>query len=267
MKKIFSVLAALVVAGGCAVSGQVGEGRAFSITQMEGYTALYYREFYTNEKISNNAKQDLRASQCVVRALTRAVDGAFAGLRTEWNVDMLRECRMNAALLDTGTFVVSNCIPSMLNNQDQTAYIIAHAFAHSLLEHDNQRASLFLKDLSKQEGFDFKQYLRTKEGYAQFTKAVGLIDVDGRVTPYTEEQERQADIIALQMMAKAGFNPSSVLVLWQNMRTNPDLHAKAYMQMHPHTDQNLQELSLAVQKLAPVLQQARKDYGRFPQCQ
>src|SRR5574344_1402161 len=266
MKKFMSTLTFATILAGCTVSGQVGDGRAFSIVQMESLTQTYYKEFVTNEKVSNNFKQDLRRTECMLRALTRSVDGAYAGLRTEWNVDMLRECRMNAALLDTGTLII-NCVPSLIENQDQTAYIVAHAFAHSLLEHDNQRASTFLKEKMGQDGFEFKKYLRTKAGYAEFTRALGLIDSDNQITPYTKEQEQAADTLALQMMVKAGFNPSSVLILWQNMKNDPSLHAEKYVQMHPHSDEDLIVLSNAIQKLAPLLQTARNDYGRFPQCQ
>ena len=112
VKFLGTTLTALALAtalNGCAsVSGQTTLERDYDFTRMQNMTMVFYREFLSNEKITNNFKKELRNSECVMRSLTRAIPGAYAGLRTEWTVDVLRECSFNAAVLNTGTLVLSN---------------------------------------------------------------------------------------------------------------------------------------------------------------
>lgn len=251
----------------CAViEHDITNKRDFTAGELEKLEATYYQEFTSNEKITNSNTKALRQTQCVMRSLTREVTGAYSSLRTEWNVDLLRTCSMNISLIGNGTLVLSNCVPGLVSNQHQLAYLVAHSLAHLLLEHDNIRLSQLFDGRADDDDFNLKEYLRTKEGYNGVTQALGLIDVEGKFKPYTKEEEMQADFIALTIMAKAGFNPSEALVLWQNMLTNDELRAKEYVQMHPHTKEDLVLMSEKMTDFAKSIEYARK-YGRKPTCQ
>ncbi len=247
-------------------TGTVGDGKKFSVSELEFLEGTYYKEFNSNEKLTNNYKDPLRTTQCVMRAVTREVSGAFSSLRTEWNVDLLRSCNLNISLIGNGTLVASNCVPTLVSNQDELAYLVAHALAHLLLEHDNYRISNLIGDKAQEEGFDLKTYLRNKDGYNAFTRALGLLDEAGNVTPYTDEEELAADTIALKIMSKAGFNPSASLVLWQNMKNSPALRAEGYIRLHPHSDEKLKQLSEQIPLFTPDLTRARTEFGRKPTC-
>ena len=266
-RKFLTCCIAAIIAAGCSISGQKNSDRAFTITEMDRMSEVYYKEFSDNHNITKSAVRELRTSQCIMRALTRSVEGAYAGMRTEWAVDITRDCSMNTAVLSHGHLLISNCVVGNLQNQDQEAYIIAHAFAHTLLEHDNERISPYLAEKSKEKDYSFKRYLRSEGGYDVFTRAVGLPDREGLITPYSLEQEMMADIIAINTMAHAGFNPSAALIVWQNMNIDPDLNAGKYIETHPHSSDYLNQLSELVEKAMPEYRRVRTDYGRVPLCQ
>lgn len=251
---------------GCTISGYTGGGRDFTIGQMEGMTDVYFKEFSDNHGIIPGTTPELKKSQCIMRALGRAINGAFAGMRTEWSVEVTRDCSMNATVLSNGHLVISNCVVGMLNNQDEAAYIIAHAYAHNLLEHDNERLSTYLSGVSKKD-LNIKMYLRTPDGYNNFTKAVGLPDKEGEILPYTMDHERAADVFAIQMMANAGFNPSGALIVWQDMNTRDELNAEKFRGIHPHSSEYLNELSNLVEGAMPIYRKMRTEFGRKPMCQ
>ena len=71
--------------------------------------------------------------------------------------------------------------------------------------------------------------------------------------PYTAEHEMAADILAIQAMAGAGFNPSAALIVWQNMTRDDDLNASSYIRTHPHSPQYLNQLSELVEQAMPHL--------------
>lgn len=266
-RKILACCVMAAITAGCSISGEKSSERGFTISEMEKMSAVYHKEYSDNHNITKSAVKELRNSQCIMRALTRSVNGAFAGMRTEWAVDVTRDCSMNTAVLAHGRLLISNCVVGKLNNQDQEAYIIAHAFAHTLLEHDNERITPYLAEKSKEKDYSFKQYLRSQGGYDVFTKAVGLPDRDGDVMPYTAEHEMAADILAIQAMAGAGFNPSAALIVWQNMTRDDDLNASSYIRTHPHSPQYLNQLSELVEQAMPIYRKARTEYGRTPVCQ
>lgn len=269
VKFLGTTLTALALAtalNGCAsVSGQTTLERDYDFTRMQNMTMVFYREFLSNEKITNNFKKELRNSECVMRSLTRAIPGAYAGLRTEWTVDVLRECSFNAAVLNTGTLVLSNCTAGLVTSQDELAYLVSVAFAHSLLEHDNERVSILLKG-KKFTDDELKTYIRSDEGYQAFMQALGLEVKSVAPIPYTKEQVRAADELAIATMSAAGFNPSASLVIWQNLKTVNNARAQNYVLLHPHDEQDMQALSDLVQKYMPNYRKARTEYGRVPLC-
>lgn len=266
-----ALLAGLAAAGCNSISGHKGGSRGFDYSEMSSLTAAYHKELNTLNITAKGEKSQRRAVECHIRNLTRSINGAFAGLRSEWRTEMLRECSVNAALINDGTFIVSNCLPATIGNQDETAYVIAHVMAHSLLEHDNERATRILKEpVSAAGGFsDFRPslYLRSPENFASFSNAMGLIIDPARNEPYTEAQERDADAIALKIMASSGYNPSAILVFWQNANRNPDMRADGFSRLHPHPDKYLKEISSGLDSLVQLYRVSRKDYGRVPQCQ
>ena len=167
-RKILACCVMAAITAGCSISGEKSSERGFTISEMEKMSAVYHKEYSDNHNITKSAVKELRNSQCIMRAITRSVNGAFAGMRTEWAVDVTRDCSMNTAVLAHGRLLISNCVVGKLHNQDQEAYIIAHAFAHTLLEHDNERITPYLAEKSKEKDYSFKQYLRSQGGYDVF---------------------------------------------------------------------------------------------------
>ncbi|MGN1392750.1 MAG: M48 family metalloprotease [Succinivibrionaceae bacterium] len=269
---VYSVLgASLLCLCGCTVSGEKGNGKDFTYNQMNQLTNIYYTEFLSKREIIDNQKKARIAEQCVIHDLTRTIGQTYAGLRSEWTVVLTRDCSLNLALLNNGVLLSSNCSVSLLDNQNELAYVIAHSMAHSLLEHDNLRISKILdgKDpFSKSQKFNFKVYLRenNNEGYNNLTKAFGLHDSEGVVIPYDASQEIQADKLALFMMAKAGYNPNAALLFHSKNQRNITEKNSSYMMLHHHSDAEMKILSGFVEEALPIYKVSRNEYGRIPKC-
>ncbi len=253
---------------GCSISGQKNSDRAYTYLEMRNMTSIYERELVSNEKPITTSTKEMRHSQCVMQNLTRAVNGAFAGLRTEWNVALLRECTVNAALLNTGVMISSACTDGLVNSQDELAYIFAVAFAHSLLEHDNERATIALKEknIKASDNVAFSKYLRSLNGYEEFSKILGINIKDKTPIPYTQKQVQAADTLALQMMSAAGFNPSAAFIVWQNFNTKQDPRTAQYVKLNPHTDADLEHIANTIESVKSIYATARAKYGRVPLC-
>jgi len=84
--------------------------------------------------------------------------------------------------------------------------------------------------------------------------------------PFGREQESDADLVGLEYMAKAGFDPRAAVDLWQNManqggKKKPPEH----LSTHPANETRIENLISQWQKTLPIYNQAVAD-GKNPQC-
>jgi predicted Zn-dependent protease len=85
--------------------------------------------------------------------------------------------------------------------------------------------------------------------------------------PFERSQESQADLVGLQYMAKAGFDPRGAIYLWKNMAAaNKGNQPPEFLSSHPADDARLDAI---VKAIAPALTEYNKaqEAGKHPNCQ
>ena len=61
--------------------------------------------------------------------------------------------------------------------------------------------------------------------------------------PFGRKQESEADVIGLQFMAKAGFDPRQAVPLWQNMTQQAGREEPAeFTSTHPSSERRIEDL-------------------------
>lgn len=254
----------------CNISGSKNTKRDFSILEMEQMTQKYMEELRTIDKEYVGNKKSKRSLECITREIVRSVNGAYAGQRTELKVYLTRQCSQDLAILSNGYVVASNCVNQLNTKQDEMAYLVAHAYAHTLLEHDNERVTVFLKEKDfDKDNPNVKKVLRGIDGYVEFGEMLGRVNPNGVKHPYSEEHEYLADQLALQFMAISGFNPSAIFSFYERMSAesnNPKY--SEYLKLHPHSPEALKKVSNElIEPTLSLYNKATKEYFRIPQCQ
>jgi len=84
--------------------------------------------------------------------------------------------------------------------------------------------------------------------------------------PFNRSQETESDLVGLDYMAKAGFDPRASIYLWKNMSAANRGAPPEFLSTHPSTDRRLDDL---VKGLAPALVTYNQalESGRQPNCQ
>jgi predicted Zn-dependent protease len=77
----------------------------------------------------------------------------------------------------------------------------------------------------------------------------------GITLPYSRSHESEADLIGLELMAKAGFNPEESVTLWQNM-SQAGAAPPEFMSTHPSSDTRIKQLKERIPKVKPAYQKA-----------
>ena len=83
--------------------------------------------------------------------------------------------------------------------------------------------------------------------------------------PYKRGQETEADVIGLEYMARAGFDPRESVPLWQRMDASSDKKPAEFLSTHPASETRIENLVSQWQKTLPLYNQAKAE-GRTPDC-
>lgn len=197
---------------------------------------------------------------CVASTITRAVDGG-AG---KWEITVFDRDEANAFALPGGKIGVYSGLLKVAENQDQLATVIGHEVAHVLAEHANERVSTAY---ATQAGLDLVGAIA---GSASSTKnqLLGLLGVGAQIgilLPFSREQETEADLLGIELMAKGGFDPRQSVPLWQNMIREGGRRPPEFLSTHPAGETRIQRLNGHIPKAMPLYERAVQTKGR-PNC-
>jgi predicted Zn-dependent protease len=192
--------------------------------------------------------------QCIAAAITREV-----APEQSWEVQVFESKDVNAFALPGGKIgVYTGLLPVAQNSQDQVAAVIGHEVAHVLAGHSAARVS---NELATQLGL---QVFSATTGYNP--ELIGLGANLLLLMPFGRADETEADVLGLEYMARAGFDPRAAVSLWQNMaRAGGGQAPPEFMSTHPSNETRIRDLNSRMGAVMPIYEQARAQ-GRRPAC-
>ena len=87
----------------------------------------------------------------------------------------------------------------------------------------------------------------------------------GMLLPFGRSQEKEADLVGLNYMAAAGFDPRASLQLWKNMAKASNGAPPEFLSTHPSSDSRINELKQQM-PIAWVFYESAIAVGRSPTC-
>ena len=271
MKKSWAVsglAAALLMAGCQAVNttsgGAVGVERKqymYSMLSSQEVDQMYaqsYQKTLTEasgkgvvDKTSANAKRvQAIAKRLIVQVPAFRPDAA----QWQWEVNLIKSDEINANCGPGGKiFVYSALIDDLKLTDDELAAVMGHEIAHALREHSREA-------MSKAYGIEVaKQGAAAIFGLGQNSMALGDAAVQyGMTLPNSRANENEADLIGLELSARAGYNPNAAISLWNKMAKASEGAPPEFMSTHPASDSRIASLQAAIPKVMPLYQQAKK---------
>jgi predicted Zn-dependent protease len=222
---------------------------------------------YQELKNSTPVTRDSSASQyvgCVANALTGALPGGSAIQPEQWEVTVFADDQINAFALPGGKIGVYQGLLAVAENQDQLATVVAHEIAHVLSRHSNERIST---QYATSTGLELASVLAGQSTPAKQT-LFGLLGVGAQVgvlLPFGRRQESEADIVGLELMARAGFDPGQSVDLWRNMNAAGGGGPPEFLSTHPSGETRIRTLQRHIPDVLPLAEQARAG-GSRPDC-
>ncbi len=180
----------------------------------------------------------------------------------KWEVQVFEDKQANAFALPGYKIGVYTGLLKYAKNQDQVAAVIGHEVAHVIAKHSNERVS---SQTAMQTGMSIASVLlgSTEENSnnALILAGLGLGAQYGVILPFSRKHESEADLIGLDLIAKAGFNPAESVTLWQNM-SQAGAAPPEFMSTHPANSTRIKQLRARIPKANIVYQTAVRNNQR-----
>ncbi|MEO1201978.1 MAG: M48 family metallopeptidase, partial [Pseudomonadota bacterium] len=173
---------------------------------------------------------------------------------------------VNAFAMPGGKIGVMTGILKAADNQDRLAAVLGHEVAHVTQNHAAERAS---RAKPSQLGVQVAAILlgggHSGATYTAY-EALSAGAAFGIMLPFSRGQETEADVVGLEYMARAGFDPRESVALWQNMEKATGGSAPAeFMSTHPASSTRIDNLVSQFGKTLVLYNEAKAN-GRNPQC-
>ncbi len=229
----------------------------FPESEMATMGAAAFDKLKTDLPTSRDAARQ-RYVRCVADAITaqlRPGEGARS-----WEVTVFEDASANAFALPGGKIGVHTGLLQVARDQHQLATVIGHEVAHVVARHSNERVS---NQFAAQTGLQLAGSIAG--GSPQLMGLLGVGAQVGVLLPFDRAQESEADLLGLDLMARAGFDPRQSVPLWRNMEKAGGGAPPEFLSTHPSAGRRIQELSQRIPRVLPVYESARAA-GRRPAC-
>ncbi len=232
--------------------------------QMNSMGAYSFEEM----KSKTPKNTDPRVNQyvmCVVRPITEAAKEYVN--EENWEIVVFQDPTANAFALPGGKIGVHTGILKVAKTDAQLAAVVGHEVGHVIARHGAERVS---QGLAAQGGLTLIDALLAGKTQDKATRGLvlGALGVGlqfGVLLPYGRTQESEADLVGLELMAKAGFDPRQSVELWKNMGAAGGGQPPEWMSTHPSHETRISGLQAKIPEMMPKYEKAVAS-GRKPSC-
>lgn len=194
-------------------------------------------------------KAQLRRLQRIADRITAQV-GVFRAdaARWPWEVHTLKSKQLNAYVSPGGKIMFYTGIIDRLKlTDDEIAAIMGHEIAHALREHARERIST---QMASQMGLGIlAQAAGLSANQVQLASMVSQLGVG---LPHNRSQESEADVIGLELMARAGYNPEASISLWRKMQGASKGEPPQFLSTHPSSSSRIAQLQALMPRVMPL---------------
>ena len=188
----------------------------------------------------------------------------FAGMWNEraigwrWEVNLINSPQVNAFCMPGGKIAFYWGILSKLQlTDDEVAMVMGHEMTHALREHGRSQIG---KQVATQGTIALLAGLFGWSNASRQAAGVG-----GRLLSlkYSRDDETEADLIGLELAARAGYDPRSALSLWRKMEAASKGAPPAFLSDHPSNPDRLRVIAANIPRVQGLYERAPKPDQRF----
>jgi predicted Zn-dependent protease len=169
----------------------------------------------------------------------------------KWEVNLVASSEVNAFCMPGGKIAFySGILDKLKLSDDEVAMVMGHEVAHALREHARERMG---------------KSAATNIGASLISQVLGLGDAGRTVANYgaqiltlkfSREDETDADLVGMELAARAGYDPRSGTSLWQKMSAGGGAPPE-FMSTHPSGGTRIADIERNLPQVMPLYERAR----------
>jgi predicted Zn-dependent protease len=175
-----------------------------------------------------------------------------------WEVNLIGSQQLNAFCMPGGKIAFFYGILQQLQlSDDEVATIMGHEVAHALREHARERMG---KNAATRLGAGLLSGLLGLGGTGD-----ALLNIGSQLLTLTfsRDDESEADIVGMDLAARAGHDPRAGITLWQKMMAAAKGAPPEFLSTHPSGPTRIRDIEEKLPKVLPLFERAPRPPRKF----
>ena len=174
----------------------------------------------------------------------------------QWEVNLIGSTQINAYCMPGGKIAFySGILKTLKLSDDEVAMVMGHEIAHALREHARERMG---------------KSAATGMGVGLVTQFFGLGQLGQTVTNYgaqlltlefSRSDESEADLVGMELAARAGYDPRAGVTLWQKMGAASKGAPPQWLSTHPSGSTRIADIQANLSRVMPLYERSKKASG------
>jgi predicted Zn-dependent protease len=208
--------------------------------------------------LPDNHPQVVRLRAIASRLIPFSYEWNKRARQWQWQVVALKSPELNAFCMPGGKIAFYTGILEQLKlTDDEVAMVMGHEIAHALREHARERMG---------------KTAATKIGASLISSLFGLGNTGDALLgmgsqfltlKFSREDESEADLVGMELAARAGYDPRAGISLWQKMSAAAKGAPPQWMSTHPASSTRIQDIEANLPKVQPLYDRAPKPDKRW----
>jgi len=230
-----------------------------SQVQVELEAEDQFAQMRTQMQVSNSLT-DKAYVRCIAAAIVKQLEEPYASY--DWDIEVFDDESVNAFAMPGGKIGVFTGIFKVAKTQDELAAVLGHEVAHVTRDHTLERANRAM--ITQNTAVIGSEVLDASTGFETTDLMVMGAEL-GLLRPYGRSQEGEADIVGLEYMAAAGFDPRASISLQSNMDKETPAGPPEWLSTHPSGETRINDLVEELIEVLPIYNEAVAA-GQDPNC-
>jgi predicted Zn-dependent protease len=169
----------------------------------------------------------------------------------KWEVNLLGSKQINAFCMPGGKIAFYTGILDILKlTDDEIAVVMGHEISHALREHAREQAG---KRAATQGAAVIGSILTGGKYDSVISGGANLLTLS-----YSRSDETDADLVGLELTARAGYDPRAGVTLWQKMSAANKGAPPQWLSTHPSGKSRIEEIKKHLPEVMPLYEKAKK---------
>jgi predicted Zn-dependent protease len=225
--------------------------------QVESAAAQQYRQMMQQYQQKGQLMPDNHPEVIRLRAIAKKIIPESTKwnerARTwQWEVNLINADQVNAFCMPGGKIAFFTGILTKLKlTDDEVATVMGHEIAHALREHGRERVG---KQMATQGALSLGSALL---GLGDLGRVGASMGAQLLSLKFGREDETEADLVGMDVAARAGYDPRAGVTLWQKMALATGSGSKGspslqWLSTHPAGQNRIAEISKRLPEVMPL---------------